>query len=651
MITGVKCPIGLVFAVSLLAQPPKTFTPNRAPLPPNVFYALPLGSVKPTGWLKEQLRIQADGLSGHLDEFWPDVGSNSAWLGGTGEGWERGPYYMDGLLPLAYLLDDPVLVAKARKWVDWTLDHQRADGGLGPESNFGKPNADWWPKMVMLKVLTQYQEVTGDPRVIPALEKYFAYQAGQLAANPLHEWAQYRWGDEVLSIIWLYNRNGDPKLLDLARQLQGQGFDWEALYADFPYKEKVAKKDSSLKSHGVNNAMALKTGALWSMISGSAEDRESSRKMLATLERFHGLPNGTFAADEHLGGRDPSQGTELCTIVEEMFSLEELIQIYGDPNIAGRLERIAFNALPGAFSKDMWAHQYDEQANQVLVSDAKRDWSTNGDQSNLYGLEPNFGCCTANMHQGWPKFVASLWMATTDNGLAAISYSPAEVRTEISGTPVHIVEDTTFPFDETVTLKIDPASPVTFPLKLRIPGWTSGVSIRVNGAGQRNIEPGKFFTISREWHAGDTVLIRMPMPVLVSHGYRDSAVVSRGPLLYSLDIGEKWKKLADKGRTADWEVDPTTPWNYALVIRATDPQSAFTVEIGKMGDQPFSPEGTPVSLHVKAIQLKDWKLVDSSAGPLPQSPVKGSGPGREVRLIPYGAAKLRITEFPEVQAK
>ncbi|HZL56454.1 MAG TPA: beta-L-arabinofuranosidase domain-containing protein [Bryobacteraceae bacterium] len=646
-----KCSIGIVFAVTLLADASNSPVPNRAPLAPNVFYALPLGTVKPAGWLKEQLRIQADGLSGHLDEFWPDVGSNSAWLGGTGEGWERGPYYVDGLLPLAYLLDDPVLVAKARKWVDYTLDHQRPDGDIGPEKNFGKDTADWWPKMIMLKALTQFEEVTGDPRVIPVLEKFFAYQATQLAANPLHEWAQYRWGDEILSIVWLYNRNGNPKLLDLAREIAGQGFDWKSLYADFPFKDKVEKKDATLKSHGVNNAMALKTGAVWSLISGEAEDREFSRKMLTTLDGYHGLPNGTFAADEHLAGKDPSQGTELCTVVEEMFSLEELIQIYGDANLATKLERIAFNALPGAFSKDMWAHQYDEQPNQVLASDAKRDWTTNGNQANIFGLEPNFGCCTANMHQGWPKFAASLWMGTADHGLATIAYSPSEVRTVVNGTAVHITEDTASPFDENVTIKVDPASPVTFPLKLRIPAWTSSVSIRVNGAGQRNIHPGQYLTITREWHAGDTVLMRMPMPVVVSHGYRNSVFVSRGPLLYALDIGEKWKRLNDKGKSSNWEVDPTTPWNFALVVSATNPQASFTVQVGKMGSQPFSPEGTPVALSAKALRIGEWKMVDSSAGPLPLSPLKLGGSPQPVRLIPYGAAKLRITEFPEVLTK
>jgi DUF1680 family protein len=652
----VKQLLGLVVAVAALGQTAQQApVPNRAPLAPNVLYALPLGTVKPAGWLKQQLRIQADGLTGHLDEIWPDTGPNSAWLGGTGEGWERGPYYLDGLLPLAYLLDDPVLVAKARKWVDFTLDHQRDDGRIGPEKTFGKDTNDWWPNMVMLKVLTQYQEVTGDPRVIPVLEKYFAYQAKQLADNPLHEWAQYRWGDELVSILWLYNRNGDPKLLDLARQLSAQGFDWKTFFADYPDKEKTVKADANMKSHGVNNAMALKTAALWSLISGDPSDRAASQKMIQELDRYHGLPNGLFAADEHVAGHDPSEGTELCAVVEEMYSLEQLLQVSGDQLLAQRLERIAFNALPGTFSKDMWAHQYDQQPNQVLVSNAPRDWTTNGPQANIFGLDPNFGCCTANMHQGWPKFAASLWMATADQGLATISYSPSEVRTVVGGTPVHIVEETDYPFDETVTLHIDPEKPVTFPMRLRIPGWSSGISVRINGAAQRGVQAGSFFTVSREWRAGDTVLMRFPMPVIVSRGYRNSASISRGPLLYSLAIGEKWKKLPDqsrdKGKASDWEVNPTTPWNYALVISATDPQSSFGVVMRKQGEQPFSPEGTPVALSAKGVRIGEWKLVDSSAGPLPQSPVKSGGQGTELLLIPYGAAKLRITSFPVIQSK
>ena len=142
---------------------PTSAVANRAPLQPGAFLLLPLGSVKPRGWLRGQLEIQANGLGGHLDEFWPDVGPDSAWLGGSGEGWERGPYFLDGLVPLAYLLDDQRLIAKVKPWIEWTLTHQRADGAIGPPKN-----TDWWPNMIMLKVLTQYQEATADPRVVPS---------------------------------------------------------------------------------------------------------------------------------------------------------------------------------------------------------------------------------------------------------------------------------------------------------------------------------------------------------------------------------------------------------------------------------------------------------------------------------------------------
>ncbi len=174
----------ILAASSLMAQvsTPTALITNRSPLVAQTFYPLPLGTVKPTGWLRNQLTIQANGLTGHLDEFWPDLMASSAWRGGTGEGWERGPYYLDGLLPLAYLLDDTTLIAKTRPWIEWTLTHQRPDGGIGPAKN-----DDWRPNMIMLKVLTQYQEATGDPRVVPFMQRYFAFQLNEMPDNPLRE--------------------------------------------------------------------------------------------------------------------------------------------------------------------------------------------------------------------------------------------------------------------------------------------------------------------------------------------------------------------------------------------------------------------------------------------------------------------------------
>ena len=106
---------------------------DKAPqqLQPLAFKPLRLGSIRPTGWLQRQLRLQADGLSGHLDEFWPDI-KNSAWIGGNAEGWERGPYWLDGVVPLAYQLDDENLIAKVRHWLDYILARQQPDGWLAP---------------------------------------------------------------------------------------------------------------------------------------------------------------------------------------------------------------------------------------------------------------------------------------------------------------------------------------------------------------------------------------------------------------------------------------------------------------------------------------------------------------------------------------
>ncbi len=636
-------------------DPSPSVIKNKAPLAQNAFNLLPLGAVRPSGWLKKQMQIQANGLSGHLDETWADVGSNSGWLGGTGESWERGPYFVDGLVPLAYLLDDARLKAKAQKFIEWTLTHQATNGMIGPSGN-----DDWWPRMVMLKALTQYQEATGDSRVIPVLSRYFTYQLSALPTRPLRDWGKFRWQDNALVAIWLYNRTGDPNLLQLIRLLHAQGHDWQAQFSDFKFTQPVTREmikldegqglsDLALSTHGVNNGQALKAAPIWSLLSNSELDRAGFQQMLAALDRYHGLSNGMFSCDEHLAGRNPSQGSELCTVVETLFSLEQSLAVLGHSTIGDRIETIAFNALPGTFSDDMWAHQYDQEPNQVEVSLHRKPWTTNGPESNLYGLEPNFGCCTANFHQGWPKFAASLWMLSNDDGLVAALYSPCEVRTMVRNTAVHILEETEYPFRGSVRIKIEPAIALNFPLRLRIPAWSSAPVILVNGLQADASHDAGFAKIERTWKAGDVVELRLPMSPRVVKGYNDSVSLARGPLVFSFPIRESWVKLRDRGMTADWQVFPSSQWNYALAVSG-DAISGHTVQEFPVNGSPFSLSEVPVKLQMKARKLPSWLAVDGVADPVPQSPVLSSEPEETITLVPYAAAKLRITAFPQLKS-
>ncbi len=635
---------GLLLALTVSAystpQPP---VPNRAPLAPNSFQLLPLTSVKPTGWLLEQLKLQANGLSGHLDEFWPDLGPNSGWLGGTGESWERGPYFLDGLVPLAFLTGDAKLIAKVQRWMNWTLDHQTPEGWIGPVTKA----QDWWPNFVMLKALTQFQEATSDPRVIPVMEKYFTYQARHMDERPLKEWAIYRWQDEVLSILWLYNRNGDPKLLDLARKLHQQGKDWETPFIhNTEYLDKTPKSKAGLDTHGVNGAMALKAAAVWSLLTNQHTDRDASYTMFSELDKHHLLPNGVHSSDEHYAGLDPSQGTELCSVVEAMFSLEQDISIFGDPAFGDRLEKIAYNALPATITPDFWAHQYDQQPNQVAVTLADRNWSTNGPASNIFGLEPNFGCCTANMHQGWPKLVANLWMSTPGQGLAVVAYGPSQVSTTVHNVAVMVDETTDYPFRDSILFAVNPASPVAFDLQLRIPAWATTATVAVNGEAQTGVKSGTFFAVSRTWKSGDRVEARFPVQIRTSTWFHNSVAIERGPLVYALKIGESWREQKSFGPSKDWEVYPVSPWNYALVLDRSDPSRSFQISEKPVTAQPFRPESAAVVITAKAKRLPAWRIEADSAGPLPVSPVTSKQPEETIQLIPYGAARLRITAFP-----
>ncbi len=364
--------------------------------------------------------------------------------------------------------------------------------------------------------------------------------------------------------------------------------------------------------------------------------------MMAKLDRFHGQASGVFTGDEVLAGRSPIQGTELCAVVEYAYSLEVLASLFGDPRLADRLERILFNALPATFSPDMWSHQYDQQSNQVECSVREgRPWRANGPESNIFGLEPNYGCCTANLSQGWPKFAAHLWMGASDGGLAAVAWSPCRLEATLGGEPVTVETETDYPFRDRVRVTVTAARRTRGPLLLRIPEWASGATVQVGGGPREDAAAGTFHRVDRAWEGRTDITLVFPMEASLWRGDRGSAAIVRGPLVYALRLGEDWRRInpSKPGRElphGDWEVYPTTPWNYGLTVSDPLAPNELRFQEHPVGDLPFSPAGAPVTAIARARRIPGWTAENGSAREVPQGPIQSSEPIEEITLIPYG---------------
>lgn len=634
-------------------------------LAPLAFTPLPLGTVRPSGWLLRQLRVAADGLSGHLDEFWPDVGA-SQWFGGTAEGWERAPYWLDGAIPLATLLDDPILKPRVASHIDYIVTHQRSDGWFAPYPvDASTHRYDMWAMLLVNKVLAQYHDATGDSRVLDAsLASMRAIDAG-LDRTPLYDWGRFRWFEGVIPAFHAWEHTRDPWLLDFARKLRRQGVDYAPIVASDDFRTPTPRRGLwKWTKHGVNTAMATKAAALSWRLDRRPSDRVFAAGMVDVIDRYHGQVTGMFACDECLSGKNPLQGSELCSVVEFMYSMEHLLATFGDDRYADRLERLAYNALPAEIAPDMWSHQYVQQVNQVQCTvNPEYGWSTNGPDSNIFGLEPNYGCCTANMHQGWPKFAAHLWMRTADDGLAALAWAPCRVATTVRGVAVEAAVDTDYPFRDTIGVSIRAAQPVRFPLVLRIPAWADGATVRIAGDETRAPAAGAYCRIEREWRGTTDLVIHLPMRAKITTRYNGAVAIERGPLVYALRVGEAWSRIdADKPQRelphGDFEVRPATPWNYALLVDPARAGADVQFAEAPVGDRPFSPDGAGMTATVRARRLPDWRLEHGWAGEISpadvawaetQSAPSGT-PVEEITLIPYGCTDLRITEFPRASA-
>ena len=623
------------------------YTPNRAPLQATAFTKLPTGSVTPTGWIRQQLLLQAEGLCGRMPEVsdylkyegngWVDANSTN--------GWEEVPYWLRGFGDLGYVLGDQRIIALATKWINGIISSQSPDGWFGPKnlrtSLDGGP--DMWPHMPVLNALQSYHEYTGDTRIFTFLTRYFQFQDTVPAAQYAKSWAGVRWGDNIETIYWLYNRLGGDWLLTLAKRQHENSADYTSGIPTW---------------HNVNLSQGFREPAEYWLQSKDTKHLDAAYRNYDTIMALYGqFPGGGFAGDENCraGFHDPRQGFETCGIVELMHSFEMLTRISGDPVWADRCEYIAFNSLPAAFDPAQKGCHYITSANSVQLDNNPKgnDFDNNWPMQALKPGIHDYRCCPHNYGMGWPYYAQEMWLATSDNGLCASLYGASEVKAKVGdGTLVTLAQETEYPFQDMVHLKLSAPNAVSFPLYLRVPGWCQSPTVRVNGkpvavkAGQQS-----YVVIARQWKNGDTVTLHLPMTTSVRTWEKNmnSVSVDHGPLTYSLAIGEKWTRYAGTERWPEYAVYANSPWNYGLEVDPAAPAFDIVRKGGSLPNNPWTHQTNPMEMRAKARKIPNWQTDRNNVVTILQpSPAKTTEVLETVTLIPMGAARLRITSFPTV---
>jgi hypothetical protein len=651
---GVESEVGAEVAVVRL--PPTggvnaSYISNRAPLAPSPLIKLPIGAIEPKGWLLSQLQLMRSGFTGRLQELSKFLKEDSGWITLKGAGWEEMPYWLKGYQDLGFLLRDAAIIASAGQWIDRAFRSQQADGYFGPAENRAK--GDLWPNMLVLSCAQSLYEATGDARVIPFMTKYFRFEYNLPVARLLPgSWQKLRGGENLESVYWLYNRTGEAWLLDLARRLYERTADWESDVIS-PQKDKTW--EASGFYHGVNISMGIRYPGVFFQ---QARDRkyldivEKNYRLL--MDAYGQQPGGMFGADENIrpGHGDPRQGAETCSMVEFMNSDESLLKITGEGRYADRCEEIAFNSLPAAMTPDLKGLHYLTAPNLVSCdTSGEHDFQNPG---TLLSYDPmSYRCCQHNVAFGWPYYAEHLWLATADNGLAAALYAPCEMKAKVGdGAAVRISEDSWYPFGDFIDFTVWAERDTRFPLYFRIPDWSEGARIFINGEKQTlEARPGHYAVVSRAWKNGDQVRLEFSPEIKVKVWPKlgNAVSVRRGPLWFSLKIGETWKRY---GGTDDWpayEVLPATPWNYGLDVDPIQPEASISVVVaGAPAYQPFELAAAPIVLKARAKPLPEWKAEGRMVGKIPSGPLRSSAAAEDVLLVPMGCARLRIAVFPRM---